>query len=355
MISALMLTLFPRRTALLAWTAALLALAATPRLAADLTWSPATGWKVEEGSLSGLTGAKGHGALDLMNKARRDEEAGRTSAAIKGYDKVASKYQGSVFAPEALFREARLYQGRKQLYKAFQAYQTVLRLYPNTKRFNEVIGEQYRIASALLNGAHNRMLGGLIPGFANRSKGIEYFEVILINAPYSDYAPLALMDIARGFQRENTKEDAIDALDRLVNTYPQSVLAPVAYLRLGDLYAALSEGPKYDQASTKEAMTYYEDYMILYPGDSNIAIAAAGVDRMKTILAQSKIYIGDFYFYKRQNYRAARVFYNEAITSYPESAPAGLAKKRLAEVDAKMTMSAVGARNPPKKRWFWPF
>jgi outer membrane protein assembly factor BamD len=348
-------TLFPRRPALLAWTAALLALAAAPRLAADLVWTPATGWKVEEGALSGLTGAQGHGALDLMNKARRDEEAGRTSAAIKEYAKAASKYQGSVYAPEALYREGKLLEGRKQLYKAFTAFQSVLRLYPNTKRFNEVIGEQYRIASALMNGVHNRMLGGLLPGFSNRTKGIEYFEVILLNAPYSDYAPLALMDIARGYQRDKSPEEAIDALDRLVNTYPQSVLAPVAYLRLGDLHASLSEGPKYDQASTKEAMTYYEDYMILYPGDSNIAIAASGVDKMKTTLAQSKIYIGDFYFYKRQNYRAARVFYNEAITSYPESAPANLAKRRLTEVDSKMAMSAVGAKNPPKKRWFWPF
>ena len=66
-------------------------------------------------------------------------------------------------------------------------------------------------------------------------------------------------------------------------------------------------------------MTYYEDYMILYPGDSNIALAAAGVDKMKTILAKSKIYIGDFYFYKRLNFTAAKVFYNEAITAYPDS------------------------------------
>jgi outer membrane protein assembly factor BamD len=335
--------------------AALLALGAAPRLAADLTWSPATGWKVEEGALSGLTGAQGHGALDLMNKARKDEESGRVGAAIKEYGKAADKYKGSVFAPEALFREGKLLEGRKQYYKAFTAFQTVLRLYPNTKRFSEVIGEQYRIAAALLDGAHNHMLGGLIPGLTNRTKGLEYFEVIILNAPYSDYAPLALMDIARGYQRDKSTEEAIDALDRLVNTYPQSVLAPVAYLRLGDLHASLSEGPKYDQASTKEAMTYYEDYMILFPGDSNIALAAAGVDKMKTTLARSKIYIGDFYFYKRQNYRAARVFYNEAITAYPESGPANLAKKRLAEVDARMARSAVGAKNPPSRHWFWPF
>jgi outer membrane protein assembly factor BamD len=101
-------------------------------------------------------------------------------------------------------------------------------------------------------------------------------------------------------------------------------------------------------------MTYYEDYMILYPGDASIAAAAAGVDRMKTILAQSKIYIGDFYFYKRLNFTAAKVFYNEAITAYPDSAPAKVAKKRLAELDAKIAKATVGPKAPPKKR-FWLF
>ena len=75
---------------------------------------------------------------------------------------------------------------------------------------------------------------------------------------------------------------------------------------------------------------------------------------MKTILAQSKIYIGDFYFYKRLNYTAARVFYNEAITSYPDSPPARVAKKRLAEVAAKVSRATVGPTTAPKKR-FWLF
>jgi outer membrane protein assembly factor BamD len=75
---------------------------------------------------------------------------------------------------------------------------------------------------------------------------------------------------------------------------------------------------------------------------------------MKTILAQSKIYIGDYYFYKRLNFVAAKVYYNEAITSYPDSAPANVAKKRLAELDAKVNRTRIGPTNAPKKR-FWLF
>ncbi len=344
---------FSRRSLLPLWIAAAFALVATPRLAADLTWTPSTGWQLEGGALSGLAGPQGKSALALMNKARRYEEEGSLHAAIKTYEKVAAKYTSSVYAPEALYRSASLLVQRKQYYNAFGDFQLMLRRYPNTKRFNDAIGQLYRLASILLDGGHNR-LWGFIPEFSNRTRAIEYLEVIVLDAPYSDYAPLALMEVARGYQFSGDKEEAIDSLDRLVNTYPQSVLAPVAYLKLGDLHASLTEGPKYDQASTKEAMTYYEDFMILYPGDANLAAAATGVDKMKTILSNSKIYIGDYYFYKRLNYVAAKVFYNEAITAYPDSNPARLAKKRLEELEARVNKQTIKPTTAPKKR-FWLF
>jgi len=74
--------------------------------------------------------------------------------------------------------------------------------------------------------------------------------------------------------------------------------------------------------------------------------------------AESKVKMGDFYFYKRDNFRAARVFYNEAITAYPESAVAAKAKARLAEVEAKASgqpapAAAAGAAPAKKKRFFF--
>ncbi len=62
--------------------------------------------------------------------------------------------------------------------------------------------------------------------------------------------------------------------------------------------------------------------MILYPGDSDIASAAAGVDKMKTILAQSKIYIGDYYFYKRLNFTRPRSSTTRRSRPIPIPAPA---------------------------------
>lgn len=337
---------------------AVVSLGLPARLAAELVWNPDTGWRIEGGALSGLIGTEGRNALELMNKARRDEDRGNIRAAIKGYNKVVKKYGTSIYTPEALYRSAKLYLQRKQYTKAYDAYQTIVTRYPNTTRFNEIIGEQYRIASALLDGARGYWWG-IIPGFKDRAKGIQQFEILLWEAPYSDYAPLALMNIARGHQRLHNTEEAIDALDRMINNYPDSLLTADAYIKLAQAHASLVEGPYYDQASTQEAITYFQDFMILFPGDANVAAAETGLDNMRNVLAQSKIKMADFYFHKRDNYTAARVFYNEAITVYPDSAVAQLARKRLAEVDAeaaKHQPAATDGEPAPakkKKRFFF--
>jgi outer membrane protein assembly factor BamD len=321
------------------------------RLSAELVWASETGWKVEGGVLSGLGPIDSKNALDLMNKARAAEEKERTRSAIRSYNKVGKKYANSVYAPEALYRSAKLRLIQKKYSKAFDTFQTIISRYPNTSRFNEIVGEQYRVASALLDGARGRLFW-IFPGFTNREKSIEYFETILFNAPYSDYAPLALMNIARAHQRFDNTDFAIDALDRLINNYPQSVLTPDAYLKLAQAHAGLVDGPYYDQESSRQAITYFEDFMILYPSDNNVAAAEKGLSEMKNELAESKIKIGDFYFYKRDNFKAARVLYNEAITAYPDSEVAARARVRLTEVASAEEKAAADAASPKKKKRF---
>jgi outer membrane protein assembly factor BamD len=304
------------------------------RARADLVWNPQSGWSIQGGALSGLVGAEGHTALDQMNAARRMEDSGRLLKAIHLYTKITKKYGSSVYAAEAYYRIGHLRLARKQYYRAFEAFQVEIARYPNENRFNELIGEEYRIASFLLDGGRNH-IWGFIPGPRSRERALTYLAAVSLNAPYSDYAPLALMALARGEEQLRNTDDAIDALDQMVNTYQTSVLVPSAYLELARAHASLVEGAYYDQAETREAITYYEDFMILFPGDPNIGKAAQGLDTMKKVLAQSKIKIGDFYFYKRDNYTAARVFYNEAITAYPDSDAANQAKKKLVLVEAK--------------------
>lgn len=83
---------------------------------------------------------------------------------------------------------------------------------------------------------------------------------------------------------------------------------------------------------------------------------------MKTVLAQSAYTIADYYFKYRQNYKGAKVFYNEAITDYPDSPIAAKARAKLLIVEAKLEeQEKINAARPlkplaPKKtKRFWLF
>jgi outer membrane protein assembly factor BamD len=353
-----------RRFSLPALLAVLAALLFAPaRLAADLVWTPEAGWKVQGGALAGLMGEEGRSALDLMNKARNAEEAGNEGRALKAYAGVIKRYPNSVYAAEALYRTGLIQQKQRKYHKAFQSFQALVTGYPNSEKFNQVIGEQYRIASELNEGKRAKTWSWL-PGFKSRERAVAYFETIVITAPYSDYAPLALMNAAKGYKKMNETPAAIDALDRMINTYPRNVLTPDAYLRIAETHASLVDGPAYDQASTQDAITYYEDYMILFPGHNGMAAAEKGLDEMKTVLAKSKMTIADYYFKHRKNYKAAKVFYNEAITVYPDSAVAKEARDKLAVVESRLEAQASNepatpgkpkAVEPKKQKRFWIF
>lgn len=304
-------------------------------LSAALVWSEETGYRIEGTDLSGLAGQDIQRATELMNKARWAEERGNLSSALRSYKRVAKRFPNSLYAPEALYRQGHLRLKRRQYYKAFESFQSVMSLYSNYERFNEVLATQFSIAEDLMNGARNYYWGWL-PSFRSKERSITYFEWVTANAPYSDYAPLALMNVARTHQQLNNTPYAIDALDRLINNYSQSLLAPDAYLALAQTHASLVDGPAYDQESTREAITYFEDFMILFPDDPGLAEAQHGLDQMRTIFAESKMILGDYQLKYRKNYQAARVFYNEAITSYPDSEVAGEARDQLDVIAQRM-------------------
>ncbi|MEN9840274.1 MAG: hypothetical protein RL376_74, partial [Verrucomicrobiota bacterium] len=146
--------------------------------------------------------------------------------------------------------------------------------------------------------------------------------------------------------------------DRMINNYPDSFLTSDAYLKLATAQASITQGPPYDQASTQLALTYFQDYTILYPGEADVRIANQGYDDSRIMLAESKMTMGDFYYKKRSNYKAAKIFYNEAITLYPESKTAERARKYLAQIEKIETAGpdAAGSesRGPRAKR-FWIF
>lgn len=259
--------------------------------------------------------------------------AGKERKAYGRFEKIVEDYQRTIPAPDALVEMARIEQKRHQWQKAFKTLQKTLLRYPDYEGFDTILSEQFKIATKLMDGARGRFLW-IIPTFKNTKKAREFFETVVANGPYSDYAPLALMNVAIISEKRDEPEYAIDALDRMINIYPDNMLAADAYFQLAEVYAGLVEGPAYDQGSTREAISYYEDFLILFPDSRLVGDAEKGLNSMREVYARSKFDLGEFYFLYRRNTTAALAFYNEAITVSPNSDSAAAAQSRVDSIKA---------------------
>jgi outer membrane protein assembly factor BamD len=292
-----------------------------------------------------------HAAIVLMDEANTAHDQQKYGKALDLYKKIWTDYEDTSIAPEALFQAGLIYKERHQYAKAFDRFNQILGNYPSYPRFNEVINEEFAIASALMEG-NRPYIFGVVPGFKNYKDAIKYFEGVVDNAPSSEYAPIALMNIALIAGKNNDDEEAIDALERLVDNYPSNLLTPTAYLMLAKTYANLVQGPAYDQGATQEAIRYYQDFLLRYPTNEHVPEAEAGLAKMNDIYARNRKELGDFYYSRRNNNEAALIFYNEAITFNPDSQAAKESEIMLAKIDdgVKPTRTWVDFVLGPYKR-----
>jgi outer membrane protein assembly factor BamD len=270
---------------------------------------------------------------ELLASAHAKVEAGQSRSARRSLKKLLKKFPDSPAAAEALYLSAQLEISREKWIKAFDLLQRAAQNYPNFKDYNRLISSQFDCASALMQGARGKILW-LIPGFKQYGKAVQQFEIIVQNAPYSDYAPLSLMNMALIAGQQNKPEEAIDALDRLINYYPQSMLAPDAYYNLAQTYSQQVKGSEYDQGSTRQAISYYQDFLILFPQSDYIAEVESHLVTMENLQATSRLNLGNFFYLYRSNSTAALIFYNETITIAPNSEAAEQARQRISDIKA---------------------
>ena len=293
-------------------------------------------------AFNAATEAEEDEAVALINKGKTKLENGSLRSAERIFKKIIKKYPTTIAAGESLYLRGKIKMTNGQWIKAFDLLQIIIEEHPEYPNFDQVISAQFDCATAIMEGARSRLFG-VIPTFKQEAQSILQFERILRNAPYGDYAPLTLMNIALVAQKQNRTELSIDALDRLINFYPQSTLAPDAYFNLAETFADLVQSYEHDQGATRKSISYYEDFIALFPQSDKIGLVEARLTEMENSLALSRLHLGDFYYRYRNNNTAALVFYNEAITIAPKSDAAAEAALRIARIEEGIR-PAKGAR-----------
>ncbi len=280
-------------------------------------------------------------AKEMFDRAVAYQFEGREGRAADLYEEITEDYPFTDVVPEAMFNWAGIYAETNRFKKAFTLLQSIILVQPQYEGFDNVIAEQFEIATRIMEGEREKLFG-TIPIFRYYTRAIQYFQVIARNAPYSEYAPLSLMNIAilgRDLEKEVI---AVDALDQLINFYPDHELAPEAYFLLAEVFSSLIDGPNYDQGSTREAISYYEDFLILFPDSPRVPEAEQGLAAVEEVFAQSKFLMGDYYLRHIRNETAALTLYNETITVAPNSETAKRAQERIDRIRARAIAPVIG-------------
>ncbi|MDR0428610.1 MAG: tetratricopeptide repeat protein [Puniceicoccales bacterium] len=272
-----------------------------------------------------------HAASREFMKASELYSRGKFRATIRVCKSLGRRFPQSQEAPAALQMLGEIYLRQHRFQSAFQTFRKILENYPSYEFFERVVALEFDTAQRLMDGQRNYFLGK-IPGFKDREGAMHFFQTIVSQAPYGNYAPMALMHIATLAMRIGDTAAAIDALERIIDEHMGTEYAPRALLALAKVYRHMVNGPGYDQRATEDALNYFREFLILH-GDSPLKDEAEKcLEDARNLLAYSKINIGNFYYDDRQNGEAAMPYYEAAIAIAPDSTAAQQAKARIGEI-----------------------
>jgi outer membrane protein assembly factor BamD len=236
---------------------------------------------------------------------------GDLKGSLKICDKIIKKHKDSPIIADALFLSGEIYLARHQYNDASDAFNEIVLKHNNSPLFEAAVVNQFDIGRALHRGDRPHYFG-VIPGFKDRNSAVKYYEKVINNAPFSNYAQDALFNIYKLQRRAKKYDLAFVALDRLIDEYPTSTLLPRAYLELADMYESLGKGPDYDQEAVSLALNYYKDFIVLFPTHESVGFVKERIDKLSAELIETNLNIGDFYYNAKHNPKAAYIMYKAA-------------------------------------------
>jgi len=148
------------------------------------------------------------------------------------------------------------------------------------------------------------------------AKSIEYFQEVIDNYPYSDYAVLAELQIGDIHFERGEYEEASSYYHDFVELHPNHPKVSYALYRNGLCSYNQMRDVQRDQAPTREAVAQFKALLERYPASEMAPDAQMRLLECQNRLAEQDIEIGDYYFAQHSWYAAARR-YRLALTDYP--------------------------------------
>ena len=272
-------------------------------------------------------------AQTQFDTAFASEKAGNIGSAIAGYRKTVRRFSKSSIAPAAQYKIGLLYEKSGNLNNASREYEKLIKNYPRSTDFDNALEGEFRVATALLEGARVKVLG--VPTLPSVNGAIKIYTFIINNAPYSRFAPLSQFNIGQALERQGDLKASITAYKVVVDRYPTNPAAADALYQIGFVSMQISRSGSYDRNAAVTARESFEDFLAAYPTSEKAAQARDNLQSLGLQQTGGSLQIARYYD-KQRLYKAAIIYYNDVIRQQPASPEGEQAKKRLDVLRTKL-------------------
>jgi outer membrane protein assembly factor BamD len=286
-------------------------------------WSPDLGkWVNPKKSAKDTPEEQYSWAMEFYNKSEWDRS-------IEEFEKLASAFPNSRLAAEGVYYAGLSWEQKGDLAKAADNFQKLIDHYPYSDRIKDAVKREFDIAGQFASGAKMKVLG--IPVLNGQDKALELYKHIVKNAPFGSYGDHAQYQIGEVLKMQGAWEDAQKAFQTVVDEYPNSQLVTQARYQIAYCSMQASQAAQYNDQSASRAIEEFEGFKKNFPQDQQSVEADESIKALRAKKAQTSFETAAFYD-KNKKYGSAKVYYQEVVTQYPESALAERAKKRLSEL-----------------------
>ena len=303
------------------------------RSPAPLIYSPGEGWYYEPAGASGKwTRPRAKDQLDVAEAAFKNQDYSTTLHAAY---RILKLWPLSDYAPRAEYLIGRCLEAKHRDEAAFDRYQELLKKYPRSSNYEEILWRQYEIANRFYGGQFFRIFWGSLPLYTSMDETAKMYGKIVDNGPYSAVAPHAQLQMGAARVKEKDYDAAVKAFDTAADRYNnQPDIAADAIFRKAQAYQKQATKAEYDQGKAGQAISAYTDFMTFFPDDKRVPEAQKAIAALKTEQVRGSFLVAQFYEKSKiltpyERHSGAVVYYNEVLQLDPNSPYAAMARQRI--------------------------
>lgn len=225
--------------------------------------------------------------------------------------------------------------------KALVKYEKLLKNYPGSEFADAALQREYDIAQAYLGGRKKVVLGFIrISGYA---EGVEIMEKVSDRAGIDEPNSVGLkaaIAVAEHYERTEQYLEGYLKWSEIASYWETGPVGKRAIYRMAEdnFLAYNRHAPKeryrFDASKLTTAKTYYERFLALYPEEAAENDVPAKIKQIDEDMAYKQFRIGQYYRRVGKD-RAANLYFDMVIQSWPKTEAAEMARQAIAERPTK--------------------